>query len=180
MDDRARTGIGEAVGWMRAGRMWTQGDLAREAGVSPTTVSGIESGRISRPHFGTIRKLAAALGVDPPEILGGQEARRERASDLSLEWANSARDEDFEEGLESATLGQLEDLSRVLHGERARLQQLYGESPRGSRERRIIKAQIREVSAQSGSVSTSAMFHRDAEEGERARQDSHLRPADRK
>ena len=163
MDDGLGRGVGETVGWMRAGRMWTQGDLAREAGVSPTTVSGIESGRISRPHFGTIRKLAAALGVDPQEILGGSGARRERTSDLSLEWANSARDEDFEEGLESASLGQLRNLSQVLEGEHARLQKLYGESPRGSRERRIIKAHIREVAAQSGSVRTSVMFHLDAE-----------------
>ncbi len=39
-------------------RMWTQGRLAEEAGVSPTTVSGIETGRIARPHFGTLQKLA--------------------------------------------------------------------------------------------------------------------------
>jgi transcriptional regulator with XRE-family HTH domain len=38
---------------LRERRMWTQVRLAEEAGISPTTVSGIESGRISRPHFGT-------------------------------------------------------------------------------------------------------------------------------
>jgi len=157
----AQNGIGEVVISIRKRRMWTQGDLAREARVSPTTVSGIESGRISRPHFGTIRKLAAALGVDPQEIMNGP--RQQEPSDLSLEWAGSARDEDFEKAVESASLGDLHELSRVLDDERARLQELYGRSPRGSRERRIIKAQIREVSAQSGSVSTSAMFHRDAE-----------------
>jgi transcriptional regulator with XRE-family HTH domain len=171
MEGTGRGNVGEVLMGWRAARMWTQRDLAREAGVSPTTISGIESGRISRPHFGTIRKLASALGVDPQEVLGGQARRREEeAAPLSLEWANSARDEDFEETVESATLGQLQDLSRVLDGEHARLQKLYGESPLGSRERRIIKAQIREVAAQSGSVRTSAMFHRDAsaEEPERA------------
>jgi transcriptional regulator with XRE-family HTH domain len=30
-------------------RMWTQGRLVKEAGLSPTTVSGIETGRIARP-----------------------------------------------------------------------------------------------------------------------------------
>ncbi|MDQ5828601.1 MAG: helix-turn-helix domain-containing protein, partial [Actinomycetota bacterium] len=40
--------------------MWTQVRLAEEAEVSPTTVSGIENGRISRPHFATLRKLAGA------------------------------------------------------------------------------------------------------------------------
>jgi transcriptional regulator with XRE-family HTH domain len=48
----------------REERMWMQGRLAEKAGGSPTTVSGIESGRISRPHFGTVKKLARASGVD--------------------------------------------------------------------------------------------------------------------
>ncbi len=54
---------------LRERRMWTQVRLAEEAGISPTTVSGIENGRISRPHFGTLRKLAGALGVEPDELL---------------------------------------------------------------------------------------------------------------
>ncbi|HEX8260897.1 MAG TPA: helix-turn-helix transcriptional regulator [Rubrobacteraceae bacterium] len=41
-----------------------QGWFAEKAGGSPTTVSGIESGRISRPHFGTVKKLARASGAD--------------------------------------------------------------------------------------------------------------------
>ena len=48
----------------REGRMWMQGRLAEKARGSPTTVSGIESGRISRPHFGTVKKLARASGAD--------------------------------------------------------------------------------------------------------------------
>jgi transcriptional regulator with XRE-family HTH domain len=57
--------VGKRLIVIRERRMWTQARLADEAGVSPTTVSGIESGRISRPHFGTLRKLARALGVEP-------------------------------------------------------------------------------------------------------------------
>jgi transcriptional regulator with XRE-family HTH domain len=56
--------------------MWTQVRLAEEAGIGPTTVSGIENGRISRPHFGTLRKLAAALGVESETLLGQPGARR--------------------------------------------------------------------------------------------------------
>ncbi|MCA1740356.1 MAG: helix-turn-helix domain-containing protein, partial [Actinobacteria bacterium] len=41
--------IGSRLTVLREDRMWTQRRLAEEAGVSPTTVSGIESGRISRP-----------------------------------------------------------------------------------------------------------------------------------
>ena len=70
---------------IREERMWTQGRLAEEARVSPTTVSGIESGRILRPHFGTIKKLAGALGVDPRELLspGGLGSRRVRPASRS-------------------------------------------------------------------------------------------------
>ena len=53
---------------IREERMWTQRRLAEEAGISPRTVSGIESGRISRPHFGTVGKLARALGIDPTGV----------------------------------------------------------------------------------------------------------------
>src|SRR3712207_7115278 len=52
--------------------MWTQTRLAREAGVSPTTISGIETGKIVRPHFGTLGKLARALRVAPEELLGSR------------------------------------------------------------------------------------------------------------
>jgi transcriptional regulator with XRE-family HTH domain len=55
-------------------RMWTQGRLAKEAALSPTTVSGIETGRIARPHFGTLRKLAQALDVEPRVLLPSSEA----------------------------------------------------------------------------------------------------------
>jgi transcriptional regulator with XRE-family HTH domain len=46
--------VGSKLVVIRERRMWTQARLADEAGVSPTTVSGIESGRISRPYFGTL------------------------------------------------------------------------------------------------------------------------------
>ena len=43
-----RSMVGRNLAALRERRMWTQIRLAEEAGVSPTTVSGIESGRISR------------------------------------------------------------------------------------------------------------------------------------
>jgi transcriptional regulator with XRE-family HTH domain len=160
----AKADVGRNVARLREGRMWTQGVLAREAGVSPTTVSGIESGRILNPHFGTIRKLARVLGVSPAELMA---ARDGAAADgdspaLSLEWAMSAREEEFERGLEEAPLERLNRLSRDLEVEHGRLRALYGEYPRGSEERRSIKRRIRDVSAQSGSVSASIEFHEDA------------------
>jgi transcriptional regulator with XRE-family HTH domain len=148
---------------IREHRMWTQGRLAEEAGVSPTTVSGIESGRISRPHFGTIKKLARALGVNPQELLSlrGSEGRT-HMTPLSLGWAMSSREEEFEEGLEGATLGGLLALSRKLDDEHERLRKLYGEA-RDSEQRRLIKGRIRDVAAQHGSVETSIAYHPDLE-----------------
>ena len=160
MEDPGRIGIGEALARRRAARMWTQRDLAREAGVSPTTVSGVESGRISAPHFGTIRKLATALGVDAEDLVRGRSGPQAAGSGLSLRWSDSADEDDFEDRLDSASLRELNALSRELDGERVRLQRLYGESPSGSSERRAIKARIRDVAARAGSVTTSAMFHR--------------------
>ena len=65
--------IGERVLKIRLMRMWTQARLAKEAGISPTTVSTIETGKIERPHFGTLGKLARALDVAPEELLDSQE-----------------------------------------------------------------------------------------------------------
>ena len=159
-----RLGIGGRLLRERRLKMWTQGDLAGEAGVSPTTVSGIENGRISSPHFGTVRKLARALGVDPGALLssGGPSLQGLHAP-LSLGWARSTREEEFEQGIEEARLEELKEFRRDLDEERARLQALYGEA-KGTEERRYIKWRIRAVSAQSGSVTTSMMF-RDEDAG---------------
>jgi transcriptional regulator with XRE-family HTH domain len=46
----------------------TQEQEAKMAGVSPTTISGIESGKITRPHLKTLLKMARALGVDLGEL----------------------------------------------------------------------------------------------------------------
>jgi transcriptional regulator with XRE-family HTH domain len=154
-------GVGERLVEVRSKRMWTQARLAREAGVSPTTVSGIETGRISRPHFGTLAKLARVLDVDPRLFLSSGESVGDGSGvSLSMEWVRIAREEDFEREIEGASLESLETLSGELEDARRRLQTLYGEFPRGSEQRKFIKRQIREVAAQSGSVTTSAMFHR--------------------
>ena len=146
---------------MRERRMWTQGRLAHEAGVSPTTVSGIESGRISRPHFGTLRKLADALGVDPGELVSRPSPREGRGdAPLSLDWAMSSGEDEFERGLEGATMEGLSSLSRELDEEEGRLRRMYGEA-RGSEQRRLIKTMIRQVAANSGSVEASITAQND-------------------
>ncbi|HEX2097933.1 MAG TPA: helix-turn-helix transcriptional regulator [Rubrobacteraceae bacterium] len=148
---------------LREERMWTQGRLAEEARVSPTTVSGIESGRISRPHFGTLEKLARALGVDPRVLVSQQSFDgRVSSANLSFEWAVSSREEEFEESLERATLGDLHALLRELGEEHERLRELYGEA-QNSEKRRTIKRRIRTIAAQHGSVQASIAYHPDLE-----------------
>ncbi len=152
---------------IRERRMWTQARLAEEAGVSPTTVSGIESGRISRPHFGTLRKLAGALGVEPEELVSPTgTGESEAPSPLSLEWAMSSGEEEFERGLEGASIERLSSLFRELGEEQGRLRRLYGET-RGSGQRRVIKTLIRQVAANSGSVEASITAHDDRQEDRR-------------
>ena len=171
-----RIEIGVRLFHTRRQRMWTQGRLAKEAGVSPTTVSGIETGRIAHPHFGTLHKLAQALDADPHMLFSPSEETStasgehhtseqpfgvEGSSPLSLQWARSVREQSFEQLIEGASLEKLTSLVRELEEERERLQRLYGEFPEGSEQRRFIKGQIRDVSAQSASVATSIMFHSD-------------------
>ena len=154
-------GMGVLVLRTRRLRMWTQGELAREAGISPTTISGIESGKISNPQFGTVRKLARALGVEPEELLSSQQATGGPGREpLSLDWAMTVREEEFERRLEEASPESLGSLSRELNEEWDRLHRLYAEFPRDSEQRRYVKRRIRDVAAQSGSVDASMTFLR--------------------
>src|SRR5215212_919048 len=154
-------------------RMWTQARLAREAGVSPTTVSGIETGKIGRPHFGTLEKLARALRVAPEELLDSRESVVQQGpAHMSLGWARDSEEGEFE----GASLESLDSLSCELDAEQERLQRLYGEFPEASEQGRFIKRQIREVAGQSGSVKTSTMVRRNQDEAKR--KDEHARDAD--
>jgi transcriptional regulator with XRE-family HTH domain len=162
---------------IRLMRMWTQARLAREAGVSPTTVSGIETGKIGRPHFGTLEKLARALRVAPEELLDSRESVVQQGpAHMSLGWARDSEEGEFESGLEGASLESLDSLSCELDAEQERLQRLYGEFPEASEQGRFIKRQIREVAGQSGSVKTSAMARRNQDDAKR--KDEHARDAD--
>ena len=60
---------GEKLRQLREARFLSHRDLAREAGVSPTTVLNLEAGRVEAQRR-TIRKLARALEVDPAELVG--------------------------------------------------------------------------------------------------------------
>jgi len=59
--------IGERLRALREENLLTQAQLGEAAGVSRDQVSRIERNEVD-PRFSTIRKLAAALGVDPREL----------------------------------------------------------------------------------------------------------------
>ena len=61
--------IGEQLREVRTRRLLTQDELADRASVSQSTIANIERNN-AEPQFRTIRKLAKALDVDPPELLG--------------------------------------------------------------------------------------------------------------
>jgi hypothetical protein len=78
----------------------------------------------------------------------------------------SSGEDEFERGLEGATMEGLSSLSRELDEEEGRLRRMYGEA-RGSEQRRLIKTMIRQVAANSGSVEASITAHEDNRSDER-------------
>jgi transcriptional regulator with XRE-family HTH domain len=60
---------GEKLRQVRDERLLSQRELAEAAGLSPTTILKLEASRVEDPHPRTVRKLAAALKVEPRDIL---------------------------------------------------------------------------------------------------------------
>jgi len=60
--------LGERIAVLREEQALTQAELAEAARISPSTLSQIESGKVPRPHVGTVRKIARALGVEPAKL----------------------------------------------------------------------------------------------------------------
>lgn len=63
----------DVVTRLREARGWSQEMLARKALLDPKTLSNLLSGR-RPPRLSTIAKLAKALGVEPGELIEGQDA----------------------------------------------------------------------------------------------------------
>lgn len=60
---------GDVVKYHRMRQRMSQQRLAEKAGLSLGQISRIESGKIESPHFGTIEKLAAALGLEEDDLI---------------------------------------------------------------------------------------------------------------
>jgi len=65
--DQPQPALGEAVRQLREKRGVTQERLAQDAGLTTGTVSLVERGR-SNPSWGTVRAIAAGLGVTMGEL----------------------------------------------------------------------------------------------------------------
>lgn len=63
-----RATVGEKIKRMRRTRVWSQDDLAKRSGVSPTTIHRLESNLVNA-HPSTIRKIAYGLGCDPEYLV---------------------------------------------------------------------------------------------------------------
>ena len=61
--------IGAKIKRLREGRGWTQGELAKKAGLHIVSIGQIEAGMRQNPALLTRKKLAKALGVDITELL---------------------------------------------------------------------------------------------------------------
>lgn len=64
----------DKVRQFRRRKMWTQEELAKEAGIAASTVVYIEMGPdaekgTKEPRFSTLKKLANALEVNPVDLL---------------------------------------------------------------------------------------------------------------
>ena len=62
---------GDKLRTMREDRFLSHRELAKIAGVSPTTVLNLETNPETTAQRRTVRKLAAALGIEPAELLEG-------------------------------------------------------------------------------------------------------------
>ena len=61
--------LGEEMKRLRNERFLSQRDLARKAGVSPTTIMHLETGESVDPRLSTVRKVAEALEIDPNSLV---------------------------------------------------------------------------------------------------------------
>jgi transcriptional regulator with XRE-family HTH domain len=61
--------VGEAVRHYRKLAEMTQQELARRAGLAPTSIVRLESGEVRAPRITTLHKLARALNINPAELV---------------------------------------------------------------------------------------------------------------
>jgi transcriptional regulator with XRE-family HTH domain len=61
--DDPQPGLARAIRQLRTAHPLSQEELGHRAGIHPTWISHIESGRVN-PTWGNVKRIAAGLGVD--------------------------------------------------------------------------------------------------------------------
>jgi transcriptional regulator with XRE-family HTH domain len=128
--------VGERLAAARIARGLSQRELAERAGVAHGTVARAERDK-QVPHFRSLRKICAVLGISLEEITGSIPKAPARSARLPRE-LEAARAEyaSFEEFVDSLDLEQLETLGHVLAvehhealsaGDRPRSMELYAQ-----------------------------------------------------
>lgn len=62
--------IGEKIKAAREKMKWSQSELAKLAGIRPSTISQIESGARKKPSIDVLQKISDALSVTVSQLLG--------------------------------------------------------------------------------------------------------------
>jgi transcriptional regulator with XRE-family HTH domain len=120
-------GIGQRLREERQLRGWSQRDLARETGVNPDTISGIETEQ-HEPRPSTLRKLAEGLGLEVRDFFAEPALPKAKAPDAG-QLDQAKRREWFEELLRAAQpLAEQSDETIALARESAE-RQARGEPP---------------------------------------------------
>jgi transcriptional regulator with XRE-family HTH domain len=65
--------VGQQIRRLREGKGWNQAELAVYAGIGPSGVSQIETGK-RNPSAATLQKIAEALGVEISDLFPNVEA----------------------------------------------------------------------------------------------------------
>ncbi len=60
--------VGEKIRRLRRERLMTQAQLGKRSGVATSTIARIELGEVE-PQFGTLKKIATGLEVEPVELV---------------------------------------------------------------------------------------------------------------
>ena len=87
--DREKLAAQIRAGCLRAG--WNIGELARQAGVSRTTLYHLERGATRQPRYPTLQRIAAALGISPESLCEPSPKQPEQLRNISDRNAQGSR-----------------------------------------------------------------------------------------
>ena len=135
MDDRPGKLFGaRLLEWIEA-RGETGLGLAEKTGVSPTTISNLINGHISRPQESTLRRLAGHFKVSVEEFLAGPEAweeqrRREwteavRTAERVRRWAREELEDELIAWNEDRAPGHVAQIQEILNEADSAVRQLW-------------------------------------------------------